>query len=251
MCCFSKPIYSVSETNIFAREAPHGRQYLAYSMTFSAPEELAMLLPLPVPHGSTEDAVTFMDLSGYPEMFDDLVRGFPNRSLEARGGRPGYAGSRAQLRVVEVGSYEASFVPSVMDLVRLDPHFRLPVEILGQLPGCEGCGFAVFKLKAGNQRVHPMAFTFPRANEEALFFPTVHIHDGQVHATARFDHSLFCQRSSGTHRDGWPGAEWRHSGAARDFVEVDKARGLVNGARHVYRRRIEGRAPNCDIYVKN
>lgn len=251
VCCFSKPVYSVSSTNIFAREAPDGRQYLAYSMTVSAPDDLAMLLPLPVPRGCAEDAVDFIDLSEYPELFDDLVQGFPNENQDVWhwAGRPGQTGALTKLPVLDVGCYEASFVPSARDLQRLDSRFRLPVELLEQLPGCDFSGFAVFKLRPGNQRVHPMAFVFPRANQGTLFFPTVHIHDGEVHPMARFDHSLFCQRGSGAHRSGWPGTEWRHSDAARGFVNIEKARGLVDGARHVYRRRILGRAPNRDIYV--
>jgi hypothetical protein len=31
MCCFSRPVQSVSATNIFARPAAGGRQFLVYS----------------------------------------------------------------------------------------------------------------------------------------------------------------------------------------------------------------------------
>ena len=48
MCCFSQPVISVSATNIFARLAPEGRQYLVYSMFLQATKDLAMILPLPV-----------------------------------------------------------------------------------------------------------------------------------------------------------------------------------------------------------
>src|SRR5439155_23215329 len=58
MCCFSRPVQSVSATNIFARPADNGRQWLAYSMTLKAKEDLAMVLPLPVQAGSGEKAVT-------------------------------------------------------------------------------------------------------------------------------------------------------------------------------------------------
>jgi hypothetical protein len=49
MCCFSRPVIDVSRTNIFARAAPEGRQYLADAMTLRAAEDLAMILPLPDP----------------------------------------------------------------------------------------------------------------------------------------------------------------------------------------------------------
>jgi len=37
------------------------------------------------------------------------------------------------------------------------------------------------------------AFTFPHAKGAKLFFPTVHVHDGEVHKTAEFDHELYLQ----------------------------------------------------------
>ena len=49
MCCFSRPVTSVSSTKIFARDAGGGRQHLVYSMNYKAAEDLAMVLPLPVP----------------------------------------------------------------------------------------------------------------------------------------------------------------------------------------------------------
>ncbi len=213
-----------------------------------------MILPLPVPVGSSDDAVTFIDLSVYPQLFDDLVKGLRNFPARREGwsGRPGYSGGvRGRIAVVGVGDFEASFVPSISDLDRLDPCFRLPTEIWSQLPSYERWGFAVFKLKSGHQRIHPMAFAFPRANPGELFFPTVHIHDGEVRPVAHFDHALFCQRSALIRRDDWPGKEWTHSTAARDFVDIDKAGGLIDGARHVYRRRIQGRAPNRDVHVED
>jgi len=46
MCCFSRPVEIVSDTNIFAR-ADGARQYLVYSMKYAARSDLAMVLPLP------------------------------------------------------------------------------------------------------------------------------------------------------------------------------------------------------------
>ena len=39
MCCFSRPVDRVANTNIFARSAKEGRQFLVYSMTLSAKED--------------------------------------------------------------------------------------------------------------------------------------------------------------------------------------------------------------------
>ena len=65
MCCFSRPVQHVSATNIFARPDKDDRQFLVYSMTLKAKEDLAMVLPLPVKAGSGEKAVTFVNLKDY------------------------------------------------------------------------------------------------------------------------------------------------------------------------------------------
>jgi hypothetical protein len=76
MCCFSRPVQSVTATHIFARPAEDGRQFLVYSMTLKAKEDLAMVLPLPVKEGSGEKAVMFIDLKNYSNFFDDVESGF-------------------------------------------------------------------------------------------------------------------------------------------------------------------------------
>lgn len=35
-----------------------------------------------------------------------------------------------------------------------------------------------------------MAFVLPRRDGRFVFFPTVHVHDGEVHPTAAFDDTL-------------------------------------------------------------
>ena len=151
------------------------------------------------------------------------------------------------MAVVEVGNFEASFVPSVKDFSRLDERFRLSDTSWEKLPAYAGFGFAVFKLKKGAKTVHPMAFEFPRANPKQLFFPTVHIHDGQVHPKAAFDHSLYCQKAEG---DSFSLMAWEESplDAAR-FVKIEKSKGLVDGARHCYRKVIRGEQKNEDVVL--
>src|SRR5215213_2908609 len=77
MCCFSQPVDYVAGTNIFARPAKGGGQYLVYSMSLKAGTDLAMILPIPTPKASKEDAVTFINLEKYPDFFDDMRSGFP------------------------------------------------------------------------------------------------------------------------------------------------------------------------------
>src|SRR5882724_978718 len=112
MCCFSRPVISVSGTNIFARPDAEGRQLLVYSMTINAKDDLAMILPLPVKTPAGEKDVRFIDLQGYADFFADMEAGFHRPEKVTRGlhnAVPAAAGL-SRLEVVQVGSFEASFV---------------------------------------------------------------------------------------------------------------------------------------------
>ncbi len=246
MCCFSKPVEYVADTNIFARAAKNGGQFLVYSMRFQAGEDLAMILPIPTPKASAEDAVKFLNLEKYESFFDDMQKGFPVPAAN-KDGRPLAGGLGGVLPVVEVGKYEASFVPAIKDFARLDARFRLPMSIWDKLPQYAEFGFAVFKLtkpKEDVQKVHPMAFEFPRAIKDMLFFPTVHIHDGSVPAKAEFDHSLFCQV------EGEAPLKWEESpGLADSFMKVKETQGIIEGNAHVYKKVMKGKFENRDVAV--
>jgi hypothetical protein len=243
MCCFSRPVQKVANTSIFARSGKDGKQFLVYSMLLAAKEDLAMILPIPTPKKADEDAVRFISLKEYPTFFADMERPFlppPSRTL---GGGRGKDKDKAmpKLKVVDVGAFEASFVPAVKDFARLDERFRLPAETWDKLPAYKDYGFTVFKLKSGEKKVHPMAFEFPRANPKAIFFPTVHIHDGKVHKTATFDHVLYCQVSGEDVR------LWKESPRlAGSFMQIKKCGGIVDKDQHVYRLALKGSKPNKD-----
>jgi hypothetical protein len=253
MCCFTGPVKSVNTTRIFARAGENERQFVVYSMKVEADKELAMVLPLPVKRGTGEDGITFISLKDYPEFFDDLENGFPRmqtKSDHALSLGPPRA-ARAPLRVMEVGNFEASFVPTVKDFDRLDARFRLPDGVWAKLPSYHDYGFAVFKLKPdGVQQIHPMAFSFPRRDVHTLFFPTVHIHDGKVHKRADFDHTLFCQPKEGEPLKFGESYDWQESTShARGFVKLAKAQKLVESDQHCYRRVLNGDLPNRDTFV--
>jgi hypothetical protein len=253
MCCFSRDVQRVSDTNIFARLVDAGRQLLAYAMKLSANEDLAMVLPIPTPAGSAEDAVRFIDLSGYPRFFADLESGFPRPAQDQGPGRSWGHGPPTGdvLEVHRVGAFDASFVPSRADFGRLDERFRMPADAWDGLPEYDDWGFAVFKLRKGeDQEVHPMAFSFPTRSPDRVFFPTVHVHHGSRPETADFDHTLYAQvgaerRPTGDFARAW----WESPDLAKDFVDVDKAAGLVDGTRHAYRRALHGDLANQDTWI--
>jgi len=247
MCCFSTEVQSVKNTRIFARLDGHGRQFVIYAMSVATKQEVAMVLPLPVASESGESAVTFVNLEKYPLLFDDMAAGFPRaRSYADPFAAAGGAKSAAAVLPVEqVGAFEASYVPTVADFSRLDKRFRMPAGTWEKLPGYAGFGFAVFKLRKGVHDVHPMAFSFASGVPDRLFFPTLHIHDGEVHPKAEFDHTLYCQGSGLKH------GEWRESpGIANQFMKPELTKGVVFGAHHIYKRELNGELANTDWLVK-
>ena len=156
-------------------------------------------------------------------------------------------GGMTRLEVVSVGSFEASYVPTVGDFARLDARFRLPEGTWEQLPQYKDYGFAVFKLKPGERRIHPMAFSFPRADVRRLFFPTVHIHDGKVHATATFDHTLYYQKAPG---ETFSLRFWNESfPLAKQFLDIPKSKGIVLPDTHCYKMEMRGRRANADTWA--
>ncbi len=261
MCCFSRPVRFVGGTRIFARGLSDGRQVIAYAMEVELDTELAMVLPLPVPPGVAEDAVTFVSLAGYDRFFEDLAAAFPANYAAVPGAKGGLARGRSpapQLTVHEVGLFEASFVPSRADFDRLDARFRMPERVWDELEAVREMGFAVFRLKptkrplfgrwgARRQRIHPMAFLFPRRDPDALFFPTLHVHDGHVPEVAHFDHALYCQP------DPLLGSllGWAHSnGPLGDTVDGARAQGLVAPDEPGRQQPIWGPQPNADRVLR-
>lgn len=252
MCCFSKNA-EVSNTNIFAAAGKDGRQFLVYSMTVKAEEELAMILPIPTPKASKEDAVKFIALDKYEDFFPELAMGWP--VPKNGGGRgPGGKDTDNKLAVVEVGSFIASFVPTQKDFERVDEKFKLPAGVWDKLPQYKDWGFAVFQLKKAEKgekkaanKIHPMAFDFPRADAKKLFFPTVHIHDGTVPEKAGFDHTLYCQANAGENILDW---EESVQPAELFMTKLEKeGKGIVNGKDHVYRKVVKGKQKNEDMWV--
>jgi hypothetical protein len=249
MCCFSRPVELVSDTHIFARDGEKGRQYLVYEMMLKSKENLAMILPLPTPANSPEDAVKFISLKDYPTFFKDMAKGFlppPSRG-PAAGSLKANSAHDKKLEVVKVGNFEASFVPTVADFSRLDERFRLPEGTWDKLPEYAKYGFAVFKLQEGAQEVHPMAFSFPRADAKKLFLPTVHIHDGDVHKMADFDHALYCQAGGGHAAALYGWTESRQP--AGMFLDKKKCGDLIAPDDHVYQRVMKGNFKNADVLV--
>lgn len=245
MCCFSKPVRSVTNTQIFCRVGAKGYQVVIYSMRLDAAEDLAMILPIPVIANSSEDAMKFLDFSGYTGFFEDVEKNFIVPTASAYGNPFGDPARSGALKVKKVGNFDASFVPTVADFSRLDKRFRLSGDVWQKLPQYDDYGFVVFKLSKGAAQVHPMGFAFPTRDRAQITFPTVHIHDGKVHKKAEFDHSLYCQSPSDE-----VAMKWRESDYIAQYaVKCSKASGTVRPKQHIYRKLMRGKLKNEDLIV--
>lgn len=250
MCCFSRAVSFVGGTKIFGRGLADGRQILVYAMNVELDEELAMILPLPVPVGGADDAVTFINLAGEERFFVELGAAFPSFGPQPAARSFGPPRQQA-LPVFDVGQFEASFVPTAADFGRLNARFRLPGGFLQALPRYADFGFAVFRLKplrgrSKRQTLQPMALAFQRREPRAVFFPTVHVHDGSVPEQAAFDHALYCQADGVLERTlGWT----RSTSALTDHVTGPKSRELLE-ARGGFSQALFGSLPNADVWLR-
>jgi len=256
MCCFSGHIKSVHWTKIFARLSGVGTQFLAYQMAYESEQTNAMILPLPVKTPAREGSVRFIDLSEYEEFFFDLGFGFPRLATNI-GCSASLTDSAGSLEVQRVGNFIASFVPTVDDFARLDPQFAIPKETWDKIPVYSDYGFAVFQLHELAGRPHPMAFEFETRLDET-FFPTVHIHDGEVHDSEEFNHLLYAQHAGLDSVVSRYAGQWgkdratkltRSKQSASRFCRVEATNGIVAPDLLVHMQQLTGELPNQDTIV--
>jgi len=260
MCIFSQPIISVNDTQIFARISARGTQWLAYQMSYDSHGENAMILPVPVRRPVRDDSLRFIDFKDYEKLFTDLEQGFPFSPplfTIPIGCSASVKSATAPLTVYEVGNYIASFVPTLLDFVRLDDRFRLPEQTWSRIPRYKDFGFAVFQLAAGSLRPHPMAFEFETASQ-SIYFPTLHIHDREIHDTEEFDHVLYLQHAGfdsrvypyqNSHVKDKSTGLMRSKYAAKHFCDITKSNGLIDADLLVHRQFIHGQHPNQDTDI--
>jgi len=247
MCCFTSEVNEVSDTSIFARVDDLGFQYLVYQMKVDTPEDVAMVLPVPVRPALGAGGLEFVDFAGYPDFFEDMNLAFPPPASYGLSYVSAAPVPSPTLKVHKVGNFIASFVPSLADFDRLDERLRLPAGTWEKVPMYQqsGFGFAVFKLRKGRTKVHPMALRFQTSNRMKLFFPTVHIHDGEIHEYEQFDHSLYCQGNYKELADAWS----ESPSLANTTIDLKKSKDFIAGDAHLFRRKINGFKANKDVIL--
>lgn len=247
MCIFSKSVTSVAATHIFARRnLTKNRHVTVYQMEAMLNGYTAMILPVP----GTD--VEFVSLEEYPDFFKDMDKLFPQNT--AKGITRGRSLSFSPLPVYEVGNYIATYVPSMNDWHRVDPVFRLKGNCWDELPDYSEYGFVVFQLQAKNGQksdFHPMAYTYTPNNENQIFFPTTHVHDGEVEKTSLYDHKLYFQLDDGFNHPPARAnlrSDWEVS--SRTIMDFAKCQNLVSRFSPIARIHLDKvMLPNHDIIV--
>lgn len=228
-------------TKIFSRLSRRGENVLLYQMGVESKHELAMVLPISRREGGR---FKFVDFTGYSRIFEQLEKLFPDLSDgdDLFGGLTLAAGPESPLPVEKIGSFDASFVPTLADFDRVDARFRLKPGIWEKLPAYQSWSFAVFQLRKGRHKVHPMGLAFETRFTGKCFFPTVHVHDGELHSEADFDHLLYTQGIAAA-------GDWEEASVATSVhIGVDETHGFVRPG-PVYRRTIVGRRRNADVWA--
>lgn len=260
MCIFSGSVEHVANTNILVLKKPENRQLIAYQMEYASDNSVAMILPIPSVN-KDEDAVSFINLESKPKLFkllNDLVEN--NDYDQSKGMMRAGPTCAARLKVVDVGSFEASYVPNLKDMNRLDERFRLPTVAWRQVPEYKGFGFVVAKLKPGEHIIHPLAFEY-EAFMSCLFYPTLHIHDADASKISEnilnfmedFDHFLFTAIKNHTSQHLMARNGFMHFSNMDDnrYTELDEYADLLGltSQYQIFRRSIKGSYRNTDVLV--
>lgn len=267
MCCFSRPVESVSNTEILVCDAG-ARQLTVYGnrVQLRGGAPTAMILPVPctAAHRATpECGIKVYDMSAAGPLFARLATLFPSHGtrgfgLETMLGRA----DTSPLEVRRSGSYRFTIVPSLADFGRLrhevfgmDP--ASPLATLFAAHYSDGFAFLVCIMDA-SAAFAPIAYEHDMHARGAVFVPTRHYHgDGAPEAVAHdWDHaivSLGCvgaeagAEASG-YRDADGGIELAAylgaGGVALPFPVPSRVHASV-----LHRRVIKGSAPNDDIWL--
>jgi hypothetical protein len=134
-----------------------------------------MILPVPFPN-----SVSFHNLENYENFFTDCEKCFvrQTRGYSAMNSL-GAKNETDTLEVFSVGSYNVSLGYSLKDLEKVDTSvFTISKELEEMLKKYYSnpvFGFIICKLKYGNEKYHPFAYSHNIADEK-VFIPTKHFH---------------------------------------------------------------------------
>ena len=199
MCILSDEVRTVAKTQIYiSASSDNQRQLTVYANQVDSVNKWnSMILPVPFP-----SSIEFVNIEKYANFFTDLNNCFSDMNrlyASANLTRSAPSNFSRTLEIFEVGSYEASIVPTIADFQYVDPSFQLHtnIQLLTMLKQyyTENFGFIVCRLKQGMHTYHPFAYTHKLYKPNVLFTPTRHYHvhgKDTVHTdTADWDHEIY------------------------------------------------------------
>lgn len=274
MCIISGPVKGVSNTQIFVgTNKDRTRQVTVYgNKVDNVSKGNAMILPVPFPA-----SVTLIDLSKYTDIFTDCQRDFYNTMKSLSFSRSYNGIATDSLQVFDVGSYSISIAHNLQDLKRVDASVfllhRECADVLAKHYPEHHWGFLICKLKNGNHKYHPLAYSHTILNNK-FFIPTLHHHaeSSKPHmvgpimgintrgGTGLMDFSMF-EKDEKQHTEGdWDHTIYVHNGLKSSYngayewsgechVNKQLLQFPLSKARYFERIDIEGQHSNIDIYV--
>lgn len=178
MCLISAAVNRVNNTQLLcAVNRNKTRQFTVYANKVDNPTlNNTMILPVPFPQ-----TIKFHNLSDYKRIFNDCDSCFSVQAmrLEVSFGMAKKCRGGETLKVVSVGSYQASIANSLDELNLVNPDvFTITNEIkqfLAKHYQSMNFGFIICKLEVGNKDYHPFAYSHDIADQK-IFLPTKHFH---------------------------------------------------------------------------
>lgn len=150
----------------------------------------AMVLPYPS-YGTFKLDCEMIDTSGAPNLFKSLDGLFPvTYATDGRGRRGGF-GAGDTLEIKSCGSYDYSIVPTLSDLVRLDPSLHIG-DVIGLLRRSYPVGYSFMVCAIRESAAyHPIAYRHALRTDGLLFLPTLHEHGPELRGAAMWDHAIY------------------------------------------------------------
>jgi hypothetical protein len=202
MCCFSKEVESVSNTQICVLPSTlNGAdcQTVVYSCEVSMKrggKQTAMILPAFNP-GNNPDNILLHDMSDCRYFFTDLDRLIQKPTYKSAVMQTNsWSESSAPLKVKQVGAYKVSVAPSLQDLKRIDQSV-LPINLdllkeFDKRYSAEHSYVVAAFDPDGPQSAEfsPFAYTHLKS-PLGWFVPTLHFHSSKMQPAEEFDHTIY------------------------------------------------------------
>ena len=185
MCCISRPVQEVADTNILVARLetdPNFQLTVYQNKVHNQSPKNAMIIAVPSPStvrihnlSSARDLFTRLHSFFTPIVVEEIYY-FNMKSADDEIRQP------AKLKVERVGDYNVSLVPSMADLKRVDDSYFLlsdgVIQALSIYPS--SWGFLVFGLSdesTHSRKYSPFAFSHELPYPDQLYIPTLHYHE--------------------------------------------------------------------------